>query len=151
MSLLWISQTDLYVLEGGLILAMLEFGIILYILWKTPAIQFIFPMRGILYHPQTNRLADFKRIKKLDGCLATTKDDMIYQTRPQDFYVERKSKAPIAIVYAGNAGTTNPREAAMAQKLKEAGINNFDELEEKVKKCKSGKRITQKQKKKASQ
>jgi hypothetical protein len=117
-----------YLLLGGSLAFILAFTFIIYLFLKTPVLAFFWNAKGLLFAPQTNRYAPFLKIKKKFGRLVETSNGQ-YHTRPQDFYIEPKSKTSIAIVYSNYAMTTNPRDVKVIEMLKEMGILNKEHLE----------------------
>lgn len=101
-------------------------------LWRTPAMKFLkasFGGKAMLWNPTPSRIGRFIPIKRDTGALAQTDKFGFYETSPHDFWIEEKSKVPIALTYSNHGQTINPVMAEIADKLKTAhNIKTFREL-----------------------
>ena len=121
------------------VLATLFFTCILFLwlmmlLTRTPAMTFLlagFGRNVILINPDEDKRMSF-RIAKKDGGLAHVKKKGYYILKPKDIHVEPKSKLPMAIVYGMYSESIDVNDANIAEKLKEAGVENYVQLLNKV-------------------
>ena len=112
-------------------LASFETIFIFYLLFKTPALKFLwagFRKRMILIHPKENHYIDFIPAEQ-HSSLAYIKGRGYYLIDPKHVYIEGTGKIPCAIVYGNYPINLSPEMGDIAEKLKnELGINFYDEL-----------------------
>lgn len=62
------------------------------------------------------------------GGLSEIKKEGMYQSRPEDTYIEAKSKLPISIHYGKCSLSLTPKMAAVSKRLEDMGVHNFEDL-----------------------
>lgn len=103
---------------------------VLILFWKTPAFTFLRASMGkklLLINPDLNRMLTF-RIAKPVGSLAYVKKRGFYILDPNDVYIERGTKIPMALAFGEYGITINPRATKFAERLKDLGIKNYTQL-----------------------
>lgn len=106
--------------------------------WKTPAVTFLkASLRGrtMIANPMENGYWNFRAGKAWGKLVETGKKKTkgyfsIGKGKKMgaNFWIEQKSKVPIAIGYGAHVSTVDIKVAKVAEKLKELGIENYEEL-----------------------
>ena len=86
----------------------------------------------LLINPTENKRLSFI-VSKNYGGLAETKNGY-YRINPDHIYIDEKSKVPCAFVYGKESLSISPKMSNVADKLKEVGINDANELATLIKK-----------------
>lgn len=104
--------------------------ILFIILLKTPALVFLVAMlskKSVIVNPTDSKLLSFL-LATPQGSLNHVKGKGYYIVDPDDVYIESRSKTPMSINYGKFAISINPKMAKVVEKLKSAGIRNYNDL-----------------------
>lgn len=132
--------TELFIMLWSVIC--LESIILLYVLWKTPAMTFISASifkRNIMYLVGKDRSGEFKTFKRKFGG-AHIKKEGIYSLTENSHTLENKSKVPIYHAFRDMAATLDLQYPAIIQDIREKGIKitNIDDLTNLIENIKKG-------------
>ena len=105
-------------------------GVIVFICLKVPVGTFLFA-KSIGINPLPNRRLEFVKIKD-DNELAEIKDRGFVHTNPEHYFIEKKSKKPIALLDTSIGKTFSHHVPALVKQLKAIGIQDFDMLVERA-------------------
>lgn len=97
---------------------------------KTPGVTFLkasLSKKMILFNPDQDKKMVLRLAKK-DTDMAYVKKRGYYIVDPNHVYIESSSKIPCAITFGGFAESIDPKGAEFAEKLREAGINNYIDM-----------------------
>ena len=125
-SLVYVREAQIFVVFGSAAWGLLMLGIM-----TTPVSAFLeakSSRKQLLYNPMSNRYSRFVAAERRGPLAYVEGGAGYYKISARDVFIEEKSKVPIAIVHDLFGVSMNPRDALLAMRLQELGIDDFVSL-----------------------